>query len=560
MVKLDKNGKRRLGPSTDVNRRSIQKQTHLRTPRTIRVLKQRDERVRRDPKTGEITSGSVLTGEDKKRGQMSRVAPQRKWFGNTRVIGSKTLQSLREVMSEKTKDPYSIVLKESKLPYSVLETPPSSDTVQREMNFADTFGKKAQRKRPVLASENLEDMQAAAAAKLEKYNAPGSAAGTDGNVDPEAAYRKLFRKGQSSRIWSELYKVVDSSDVLLYVLDARDPMGTRSRFLEEYIKKEKRYKHLVFILNKTDLIPAWATARWLQILSKDRPTIAMHSSTTHPFGKGNLINLLRQFSRLHNVVNKPKISAKRVIRNAISVGIIGYPNAGKSSLINTLRHETVCKVAPIPGETKVWQYVMLTRSIYLIDCPGVVYDKEGNNDVQSVLKGIVRVERMGNTCKHDIVHAVLEILKEKDVSAKYGIERWSSVDDFLAQLARKQGRLLSGGVPDTDAAARVILYDWQRGGLPWFHAPPFESNQKYREAVRMSEAEHVKAIEAASALQIDGDQIVCGEPKNEEDEEKVDEKEKVTLQETKKETQEKSADADSDEEDERLWAALMQEA
>lgn len=81
----------------------------------------------------------------------------------------------------------------------------------------------------------------------------------------------VFDKGTSKRIWGELYKVIDASDVIIQVLgisftcyifiavDARDPMGTRSKHIEEVLKKDKRLKHLIFVLNKCDLIPTWAT-------------------------------------------------------------------------------------------------------------------------------------------------------------------------------------------------------------------------------------------------------------------------------------------------------------
>jgi nuclear GTP-binding protein len=68
-------------------------------------------------------------------------------------------------------------------------------------------------------------------------------------------------------------------------------------------------------------------------------------------------------------------------KRQISVGVVGYPNTGKSSLINTLAAKKCCRAAPVPGETKVWQYVALMKRIFLIDCPGVVYDV-GDDEVR----------------------------------------------------------------------------------------------------------------------------------------------------------------------------------
>ena len=107
---------------------------------------------------------------------------------------------------------------------------------------------------------------------------------TDGALD--AARGSLFEKGQSKRIWGELYKVVDSSDVIVQVLDARDPLGTRCRHLEHHLKKDamKRHKHVILLLNKVDLVPAWVTKRWLHAVAQ-YPTLAFHASVTNPFGK-----------------------------------------------------------------------------------------------------------------------------------------------------------------------------------------------------------------------------------------------------------------------------------
>eukprot|EP00758_Cryptobia_borreli_P001931 Tbor_TRINITY_DN2645_c0_g2::TRINITY_DN2645_c0_g2_i1::g.17887::m.17887/K14537/NUG2, GNL2; nuclear GTP-binding protein len=507
-----KSGGKGLLPPTNPKRANHPTKTHLRDQRTIKRLKMYSSKIKRDDK-GNIIKGSVLGAADRVEKQMARIEPDRRWFGNTRVIGQESLQKFRTEMGAKYRDPYSVIIKQSKLPLSLLEVPKGADNHDQlpkaQMQWENTFGDSATRKRVRLNAVSIEDMATQAILKAEGYseekdrrllNHPVAA------VEDRSSNQKLFKKGQSNRIWNELYKVVDSSDVVLYVLDARDPMGTRSPFLEEYMKKEKKFKHFVFVLNKCDLIPLWATARWLQILSKDYPTIAFHASVNHPFGKGNLISLLRQFNKLHNVTHR----GDRRTKTPISVGIIGYPNVGKSSLINTLRRKSVCKVAPIPGETKVWQYVALTRSIFLIDCPGIVYDREGNNDVQAVLKGIVRVERLGSADKTQVVDTVLQIVKKKDLIATYDIREWVDVNDFLEQLAKTRGKLLPGGVPDSDSVARSVLYDWQRGKLPWFNAPPFESNQLFREAVDTPAARHMKYIEHYHTFNIVDDRLEAG--------------------------------------------------
>jgi len=70
---------------------------------------------------------------------------------------------------------------------------------------------------------------------------------------------KRHEAGQSKRIWEELYKVLDASDVVCCIIDARDPMGTRCYHVEQYLKNHAQYKHIVLIMNKIDLIPTTVT-------------------------------------------------------------------------------------------------------------------------------------------------------------------------------------------------------------------------------------------------------------------------------------------------------------
>lgn len=150
--------------------------------------------------------------------------------------------------------------------------------------------------------------------------------------------------------------------------------------------------------------------------------------------------------------------------------MIGGPNTGKSSIINTLLKKKVCNVAPIPGETKVWQYVSLMKRIYLIDCPGVVPPSNQDTPTDLVLRGVARVEKVENPEQY--IDALLARVKHHHMERTYELTGWNNGTEFLELLARKAGRLLRGGEPDLDGVAKMVLNDFMRGKIPWFTAPP----------------------------------------------------------------------------------------
>ncbi|CAL1532729.1 unnamed protein product [Lymnaea stagnalis] len=395
-----------------------------------------------------------------KSGSMARVEPNRKWFGNTRVVTQNALQAFNEAMNKVKADPYKVVMNPTKNPVTLLSYTPKAATAPRLLDrepFEQVFGKKATRKRPTLSTYDLGEMVKNAEDDLTKWEESQSLVVTHEDGVKDGQLEIVFKAGTSKRIWNELYKVIDSSDVLVQVLDARDPNGTRCRQVESYLKREKPHKHLVFVLNKADLVPNWAIKKWVAILSAEHPTMAFRASITNCFGKGDLISLLRQFTKLHKD------------KKQVSVGLIGYPNVGKSSIINALKSKKVCNVAPVPGETKVWQYVTLMNNLFLIDCPGIVYPT-GATPTDLVLKGVVRVEKVNQP--EDYIHAVLERVKKEYVQKTYGITDWETPEDFLEQVAKKSGRLLKGGEADLSTVAKNILNDYQRGKIPYFVRPP----------------------------------------------------------------------------------------
>ncbi|TDZ34455.1 Nucleolar GTP-binding protein 2 [Colletotrichum spinosum] len=448
--------------------------------RQLNILK--DGKAQRNA-DGEITKAASFQSRDVPN---ARIEPNRKWFGNTRVISQESLTAFRSAMAEKAADPYSVLLKSNKLPMSLIKDGSDTNGLKKHQakmtietsSFGDTFGPKAQRKRVKIGAGTISDLAGDADKSLDTYTErleqQKLLSGQSGGPEEEEAHvtmsiEPIFNKGQSKRIWNELYRVLDSSDVVIHVLDARDPLGTRCKSVEKYLTDEAPHKHLIFVLNKTDLVPTTVAARWVRYFSKIRPTLAMHSSITNPFGKGSLIELLRQYAKLHSE------------RKQISVGLIGYPNVGKSSIVNTLRKKKVANVAPIPGETKVWQYITLTRKIYLIDCPGIVPPAQSDTPTDLLLRGVVRVENVDNPEQY--IPAVLAKVKTHHMERTYELKGWKDHMEFLEMIARKSGRLLRKGEPDLDGVAKMVLNDFMRGKIPWFTPAPVDETAETGEGV-----------------------------------------------------------------------------
>ena len=164
-------------------------------------------------------------------------------------------------------------------------------------------------------------------------------------------------------------------------------------------------------------------------------------------------------------------------------------------MINTLISKKSCKVAPIPGETKIWQYVSLFKRVSLIDSPGVVVNTAGDTEVDSVLKGVVSSERLTNP--EDFMDPILEKVKREYVASQYkipkeGEETWKDTTDLLEIIAKRHGRLLKGGEPCIRSAAIMIINDFQRGRLPHYVPPPELKEEAEAQPAATATIERVK--------------------------------------------------------------------
>eukprot|EP00288_Rhodomonas_lens_P005850 CAMPEP_0177743316 /NCGR_PEP_ID=MMETSP0484_2-20121128/29135_1 /TAXON_ID=354590 /ORGANISM="Rhodomonas lens, Strain RHODO" /LENGTH=564 /DNA_ID=CAMNT_0019257719 /DNA_START=82 /DNA_END=1774 /DNA_ORIENTATION=- len=248
--------------------------------------------------------------------------------------------------------------------------------------------------------------------------------------------------------YRELHKIMENADVILEVLDARDPLGCRPIEVEKYIQQKDPSKRIVLVLNKIDLVPKENVTAWLKYLRRELPTIAIKCSTqsqklnigrsktagsaaskdqltgsSECIGGEQLLQLLKNYSR------------NSKIKMAVTVGVIGYPNVGKSSLINS----------------------------------SIVFAKD-ETDTATVLRNCVRIDAVV-----DPIPPVEEILRRCDkmrLMTIYKIARYTAVPDFLQLVAQTRGKVKKGGVLDTEAAARGVLQDWNAGKIPYCTNPP----------------------------------------------------------------------------------------
>jgi nuclear GTP-binding protein len=268
--------------------------------------------------------------------------------------------------------------------------------------------------------------------------------------------------------------------VVLEVLDARDPAGSRSLDIEQKVRVLG--KRLVLVLNKIDLVPKDVLEKWVIYLRRFAPVIAIKSSTQEKqsnigrsgIGRGHKANedqlettntavgldaimqLLKNYTRNFN------------IKTSITVACVGYPNVGKSSLINSLKRSRAVSVSAVAGHTKVMQEVNLDAKIKLIDSPGVVFDPSDTDGM--VLRNCINVEDLEDPTV--AVESIVNRCRPVQLMQLYNVPAFSTVSQFLGHVARQTGKLKKGGIPDLISTAKNIVHDWNHGKIPYFTSPP----------------------------------------------------------------------------------------
>ncbi|NWR21094.1 GNL3 protein, partial [Emberiza fucata] len=305
------------------------------------------------------------------------------------------------------------------------------------------------------------------------------AEGQESSAKSKGKTKKPLNKNSKKSFCRELMKVLEASDVVLEVLDARDPMGCRCPQLEQAVTSSGGNKKLLLVLNKIDLVPKDNVEKWLNYLKKEFPTVAFKSATmmkdktmeqvtkrharvdfsetSQYFGSKCLLKLLQGYGKTQD--------------RAIQVGVVGFPNVGKSSIINSLKGKRACNVGLTRGVTKSMQAVHLDKQTKMLDSPSIIADPS-NSALALALRSIIDPEGSDSADVLEGVNAIINHCSKQQVMMHYNIPDFRDPEEFLSLLAQKRGMLKKGGVPDIENMAKLVLCDWTGARIKYYSQPP----------------------------------------------------------------------------------------
>ncbi|MBI2133412.1 50S ribosome-binding GTPase [Candidatus Woesearchaeota archaeon] len=243
--------------------------------------------------------------------------------------------------------------------------------------------------------------------------------------------------------WKLVNNVINDADVLLLVMDSRLVDETRNAQIE--LKVKGLGKPLIYVINKCDLVGKDVSEKWKRKL---KPSVFV-SSKDHQ-GTTMLRDLII-------VEGSRAFPGKKPFK----VGVLGYPNVGKSSLINAMRGRNVAPASILSGYTRHIKKIKVDNRLMLLDTPGVI----PKNDKDHMKHALIGTVDFNHEKDPDLV--VIELIQAHPgmIESFYGVAEGQDDADTIRRIAVKRNLLSKGSEPDINRTSRMILKDWQMGKI-----------------------------------------------------------------------------------------------
>lgn len=274
--------------------------------------------------------------------------------------------------------------------------------------------------------------------------------------------------GHMHKARKEIEKVMPQVDLVIEVLDARIPFSSENPM----VAKLRGEKPCIKLLNKSDLADPEVTQKWIDYLEQEQGVKAMAVSTLSPGSLKNITELCRKL-----------VPGRDKIEKDIRTMIMGIPNVGKSTIINTLAGRVIAKTGNEPAVTKTQQRINLKNGIVLSDTPGILWPKVDNeaSSYRLAVTGAIKDTAMEY---EDVAMFAAEYFLEaypEAICERYKIEELPRDDiSLLEAIGRKRGALRPGGRIDLHKASEIVLHEYRSGrtGLLSLETPAMAEAEK----------------------------------------------------------------------------------
>lgn len=270
--------------------------------------------------------------------------------------------------------------------------------------------------------------------------------------------------GHMVKAQNEIKNVIKLIDIVVEVLDARIPISSGNKIIDEFAKNKKR----IVVLNKSDLADQTELEKWNKYF-KDNNKICIFTDANK---SENITKLINEIKKQGKAIYDEKYKNKSInVKPIYRVLIVGIPNVGKSTIINKIANRNAVIASNKPGVTKKNQWIRVGNDIELLDTPGLLMPKldENNAGVKLALTGNIKPEILDNeglACEG--IRLLIEEGYSNLLQDKYKIsEDDLKLDyyDILEIIGKKRGAIISGGNVDMSRSANIFLDDIKNGKI-----------------------------------------------------------------------------------------------